>query len=602
MIRYRLTYSRYIISAGLITLLMIIAGCKKGFLDQIPDDRLNIDDVFKNRNTTEAYLAGIYGRIRSETDWNQNSPWEGLSDEIDITYNDYATYVMNLGNWDRNRTSYNFWTHYYQGIRSASYFIQRVDENKEIEKELLVQYKAEARFLRAYFYFMLMRQYGPVIIMPETPIPPDASIEQMSIPRSSFDECVNYVLSEMDKAIPDLPLTQGSSREYARIKKGMVLAYKSRLLLYAASPLFNGNTEYAAFKNPDGKQLINQQYDPNKWKLAADAAKAVIDMPDYALYKELGTDGKVDAMKSYKNLFLTDWNKEIIMAKVSDMYGIDKNGSPYKVGGWSSWGPTQQVVDAYFMLNGRSIDDPQSGYVENGYSTTTDAYTSAGTYNMYVRREPRFYVSITYSGSKWINTRFGVNGQPITIEMFNGGNSGKYNGRNWSRTGYCVRKLVHPSSEVNPDRIQGRTEVHIRLGEIFLNYAEALNEYAPGHTDILKYLNQIRERAGIPMYGEGPDALPIPAGQAAMRDAIRKERRVELAFETHRYFDTRRWKIAEQTDGGPFYGMNIEGKNNNDFFRRTVFETRVFEKKQYLWNIIQDELNRNKNLVSNPGW
>ncbi|UYQ91017.1 RagB/SusD family nutrient uptake outer membrane protein [Chitinophaga horti] len=572
---------------------------QKDFLNQVPDDRLNIDDVFKRQVTTEQYLSNVYSQIISEVDWNTGVPWEGLSDELDVTYNNYATYAMNLGNWDRNRGDYNFWTHYYKAIRSATYFLERVDENKELTPETLQNFKGEARFLRAYFYFMLMRQYGPVVLMPEKTIAPDATIEEMSIPRSSFDECVNYVVSEMDKSMEDLPEWQSNTRDYSRIKKAMVMAYKARVLLYAASPLYNGNTDYPDFKNKDGKVLINATYDPQKWKRAADAAKAVIDLPYFELYKEI-TNGKIDPMKSYKNLFLMDWNKEIIMAKVTDMFSFDKNGSPYKVGGWSSWGPTQQIIDDYFMANGRSITDPLSGYVENGYSTTADAYTTANTYNMYVGREPRFYVSITYNGSKWINNVAGTNNQPITVEMFNGGNSGKYSGANWSRTGYGMRKFVHPSSDLVQNRLAGRMEVHMRLGEIYLDYVEALNEYDYGNADVLKYLNLIRERAGITLYGD--PSLPAPASQEAMREAIRRERRIELAFENHRYFDTRRWKIAEQTDGGAFYGMNIEARNNAEFFKRTLFETRIFHKKYYLWNIVQGELNRNKNLVENPGW
>ena len=589
----------------LIIIMSTASSCKK-FLNQVPNDRLTIDDVFKRRSTTEQYLANVYGYIRPEVDYNTVTPWEGLSSELDVTYNDYATYTMNLGNWDRNRGDYNYWTPYYQGIRSASYFMQRVGENIELSPNLIVQYRAEARFLRAYFYFMLMRQYGPVVINPDTPMAPDAPIEEISIPRSSFDECVNYVVSEIDKAVPDLqdPNPISNTTNYGRMNKGMALAFKARLLLYAASPLFNGNTDYASFKNNDGKQLINQAYDVNKWKKAADAAKVVIDLPYYSLYKELDATGKIKPYESLKNLFLRDWNTEIIMAKVSDMYAIDQNGSPYKVGGWSSWGPTQQNIDNYFMANGRSIDDPASGYTEAGFTTTGGTYYDAGTSNMYVNREPRFYVNITFNNSKWINNAFGTNNQPLTINMMNGGNSGKYTGRNYSRTGYCVRKLVNPSSTENPSKIAARTEVHMRLGEIYLNYVEALNEYAPGNADILRYLNMIRERAGVPQYGAGTGSLPVPASQADMRTAIRKERTVELAFETggHRFFDTRRWKIAEQTEGGPFYGMDIDQTTAAAFTKRTVFETRVFQKKNYLWNIVQDELNKNKNLVENPGW
>ncbi|PST82888.1 RagB/SusD family nutrient uptake outer membrane protein [Pedobacter yulinensis] len=581
-------------------------SCQKGFLDQVPDDRLTIDDVFQRRATTLRYLANVYSYIRSDVDWNSaNSPWEGLSDEIDITYNDYPTYSMNLGNWDRNLGDYNYWNHYYRGIRAASYFIDNVGKNPELQPEEMERLKAEARFLRAMYYFMIMRQYGPVVLLPETPLAPDATIEEMSLPRSPFDVCVDYVAAEMDKSLPALPVNGSTTDEsnYGRINRGMVLAFKSRMLLYAASALYNGNTDYAGFKNPDGTQLISQVYNAGKWKRASDAAKAVIDLNNYSLYRETDNAGNLKPYESLKNVFLRDWNSEIIMARVvGTMYAIDQNGAPKRVGGWSSWGPTQQAVDAYFTANGRSITDPASNYSETGYSTSGNSYYDAGTYNMYVNREPRFYVAITFNGSKWINTSFGTNGQPITIQMFRNGNSGKDGGRNWSRTGYVVRKMVNPSSTQNPSVTQQRTEVLFRLAEVYLNYAEALNEAEPGNADIVKYLNLIRERAGIPQYGPGAGQIPVPATQDAMREAIRKERRVELAFEYHRYFDTRRWKIAEQTDGGPFYGMDIEATTTEAFSKRVVFETRVFHKKYYLWNIQQSELNKDKNLVGNPGW
>lgn len=585
-----------------------LVSCNKDFLNQVPDDRLTIGDVFKRRTTTESYLSGVYSYIRSNSDWNNGTPWEGLSDEADVTYNDYPTYAMNLGQWDRNRESYNYWTYYYQGIRRAAYFMEHAHECPELDETLLKQYVAEARVLRAYFYAQILAQYGPAILLPDLPVPPDATIDQFSFPRSSYDECVDYIAKEIDNALPDLPATQGSTQEYGRIKKGMALAIKSRMLLYAASPLFNGNTAYADFKNKDGKQLISQTYSAEKWKRAADAAKAVIDMPDYRLYKELDGNGNIKPYESLKNVFVKDWNQEVILARVvSDgLYSIDKNGSPYVLGGWSSWGATQSAVDAYFMANGRTIDDPLSGYTETGFTSVATNYYAAGASNMYVNREPRFYVGISFNLSKWINNASNNNGgtgsSPITIQLYKGGNSGQYTGRNWSRTGYVVRKMVNPNSIVGPDRIAARTEVMYRLAEIYLNYAEALNEYSPGAADIKTYINYIRERAGIPQYGSGAGQVPEPVGQDGWRTAIRRERRVELAFESHRFFDTRRWKQAETTDGGAFYGMDVNASTTADFSKRVVFETRVFQNKFYLWNIVQDELNKDANLVENPGW
>jgi hypothetical protein len=583
-------------------LILICSSCDKDFFDQVPDDRLQIEDIFKRRTTTEQYLANIYNRIRTQMDWRFDNSFESLSDDIDVTYNDMAPFQLNIGNWDRNTSAFNRWGHYYQGIRSATFFIQNVDLNPEVPDAEKTKWKAEARFLRAYFYANLMMQYGPVILMPEELLAPDATIEEISLPRNTYDECVEYVVSEINTAIPDLPMTPVNTREWGRINRGMALAFKSRVLLYAASPLFNGNTDYADFKNLDGTVLVNQQYDANKWKLAADAAKDMIDFGQYSLYMERDAGGAIMPYESLKNVHLTDWNSEVIMARVSDNFGPDKMGSPRNVGGWSAFGPTQQLVDAFFMSNGRPITDPASGYSETGTTAQDTRYYAPGTSNMYVGREPRFYVAITFNLSKWINNDRGSNNQPVTIQMYSGGNSGLYNGRNYSRTGYGARKLVHPSTTLEPDRIQGRLEVQLRLAEVYLNYVESLNEYDPEHPDIVKYLNMIRERAGIPQYGSEDGMVPVPGGKDAMRQAIQQERRVELCFENLRYFDTHRWKIAAQTDGGDFYGMNIEATTSAGFHQRTVFETRQWKDKQYLWNIVQDELNKNRNLVENPGW
>jgi hypothetical protein len=213
------------------------------------------------------------------------------------------------------------------------------------------------------------------------------------------------------------------------------------------------------------------------------------------------------------------------------------------------------------------------------------------TYNQWVGREPRFYVDITYSNSEWLDKNAGLFITDLTYH----GNSGRSAGGNdYCPTGYIVRKNNPPS-----DRTQGnRSFVMMRLAEIYLNYAEALNESDPGNADILKYVNLIRTRAGIPAYGQGVDA---PAGQDAVRQAIRRERQIELAFENNRFFDVRRWKIAAQTEAGQIHGLNINA-DAPDFYNVVSFETRVFNKKSYLFPIPQADVNSDTKLVQNTGW
>ncbi|MDQ6762971.1 MAG: RagB/SusD family nutrient uptake outer membrane protein [Bacteroidota bacterium] len=604
-----------IFSIATITLLFFgINSCKKGYLDQVPADRITIEQVFAHKNTVDNFLANVYSYIRDEASQRyiggstSGGPWTGASDEAEYDWSFVFSNYMNVGAWGPTSGVVNdFWKNYYIGIRSATYFMAHVGETKEITNQangaqLLARYIAEARALRAYYYFQLLKIFGPVVIIGDVVVAPDAPLGDVQLARSPYDSCVDYIASEFDKAAADLPDALFTSGDYGRMTRAVVTAYKAQMLLIAASPLYNGNSDYAALKNPSGTQLITQHYDATKWARAAAASKAFIDayVPGtYRLYTATDGSGNLDPFVSCRDVVLKDWNVEWIFGKVGGDPGTRQyEGTPYHSGsdaairGSGGLGPTQEMVDAYFMDNGLSITDPGSGYVENGFSNTDGKYTTAGTYNMYTNREPRFYADITYNGRIWLNTT--TTSGVVVTQTYYTGNSGKKVGSNdYSPTGYIIRKDIAQSYANN-----SRSWVMLRLAQIYLDYAEALNESASDNPDIAKYVNLIRERAGIP-------DLPANLSQSEMRLAIRKERRVELAFENARYFDTRRWKIAEQTDGGPFYGMDINaGTSLTDpaFYQRTIFETRVFTKQDYLWPIPQQELNVDKNLVQNTGW
>ena len=585
-------------------MLMIVClfttGCKK-FLDQVPNDRLTIEQVFQKKGPSEQYLANVYSYVPDQANQWGDHPWIGNSDEADITWSKYAIYNLNVGNISAGNALFDKWGNYYKGIRSATYFINHIDKNAEIlalnGQQLIDQYKAEARFLRAYYYFLLMQQYGPVILAGEAEIEADAAASEMQVSRSPFDDCVNYVSSELDKAAAVLPRVasnngQPSDIQYGRATIGMALAVKSRLLLYAASPLYNGNTEFAGFKNQDGQQLISQTYDVQKWKKAADVAKAVIDLGIYGLYK----DASNDPLKSYNGIFFIPWNLEqIFLRKANDQPAFDTHSMPRQAGGWDGLAVTQEQVDAYFMSDGLPKSE-SSLYTETGFTTVDGVQVS----NMYVNREPRFYASITYNNSMF---QGGNMQSKAAISFFSGSANGK-NGHptDYSKTGYLIRKNVgtqtNNGSGGNGTK-QNRPEILFRLGEIYLNYAEALNEFSPGNADVAKYLNLIRERAGIPQYGTVN--LPVPASQADMRTRIWQERRVELAFESLRWFDIRRWKIATQVMG-QMHGMDIN-KNDNSFYNRVVASTHIFRAPASYWfPISQYDMDRARLLVQNPGW
>jgi len=601
-----------IITLGMLGTVLLLSSCKK-YLDTVPDNVLSLDDVFKSQTNIDKYLGNIYNALPNEHNQrfagNENSGvWIGAADEGKFNWDFNYTTVMNKSAWSNtDGTVAHYWREYYRAIRNATDFIQRVDgaTATNFDAQQKSQYKGEARALRAFFYYQLMRIYGPVVIVGDELIPVTATGTNLAKARSSFDECVAYVVSEFDKAFAEIgPMSTGPFAASGRFNQRVCKAYKAQTLLLAASPLFNGNPDYAPLKNDDGKQLISQTVDLTKWAKAAEAYRDFITayVPGVVdLYRVSNADPFRAAYLSTRDAILVSWNKEWIFGRANSGTFMRYDRTPYHDGilgnqrGAGANGATQAQVDAYFMANGRPITDPASGYQSTGFSNfqSPDDVAARSTFNQWVNREPRFYTGITYTNRTWLYRD--QNGNPIITNMEFSGNSGRSRSTSdVSPTGYIIRKNVYTDDAT-------RGSLYLRLAEMYLSYAEALNESNPTDPDILKYLNLIRERAGVPQYGAGVNALPVPAGQAAMREAIRAERRVELAFESVRYFDTRRWKIAEQTDAGPFYGMDMT-KNGAAFYTKTLLETRIFRKRDYLFPIPANEVLSIPVLKQNTGW
>lgn len=588
-----------------------VSSCKK-FLDQVPDDVITVEDIFKSKANTDKFLANIYFSLPNEqrqryVGTENSGPWTASSDEAKYNWDFNYSNNMNSSVWSNTDGSVaTYWNNYYKAIRNATYFIQNIDNANpdEVNSVMKLRYKAEAKALRAIYYFYLVRSYGPVIIIGDDLIDLDASFADLQIPRTPFDQCIDYIVTELDAAATDLDTIPNNS-EYGRITKGVAKAYAIEALLLNASPLWNGNADFASFTNLDGTPLSSASYDGTKWEKAARAAKAFIEefVPGtYELYKVTNADPFIAAYLSCRNVMTVNWNKEWIYARSNSGDYMRYDRTPKHVGfpsgqqGGGALGVTQTMVDAYFMANGYSINDNGSGYQASGFSSFKAPFDVAtrNTYNQWINREPRFYVGVTYNNSYWLYQD--NSSSPIITNMEFNGNSGRSKSTSdVSPTGYVVRKSAATNNNA-------RGGLYLRLANIYLDYAEALNEYNESDPDILKYLNLIRERAGIPQYGAGANALPVPSGKSAMREAIRKERRVELAFENVRFFDTRRWKIAEVTDSGPFYGMNMTA-NGDGFYAKTQTENRVFRaERDYLFPIPNSQVLINAQMVQNPGW
>jgi hypothetical protein len=608
---------QYIFYPAIFFILIFSVTSCDDYLDQVPDDILTIEQVFQRKRYSEDFLANIYSYVPDESHRTSPVPWDPCSDDLDVTYDrsGYNSYKMNFGNWDASSDYYNFWDDYYSGIRAATYFMQHIGDNKEllstaIGRSLIKQYIGEARFLRAFFYYGLIRQYGPCIVIGDEMISPDLGITapEMNLARNTYDESVAYIINELDLAQQELPYAHFSDgqpeNEYGRATKVMCMALKSRVLLLAASPQFNGNTKYySQFTNADGTHLINQVYDNKKWEKAALAANELIQYAGQSgkisLYRKSNSSGVYDPYLSCRDVFLEPWNSEVLFSRnTNSLQHWERSCISRISNGYESMGVTQQLVDEFETATGKRINDPDTDYKETGFTTSRTAFAAPGTSNMYINREPRFYVNVQFNG------RYNSNGDSTAvIQLFFTGNSGRSGTWDFPRTGYIAYKNVHPSSNPFTSTYIKRPYLIMRYAEILLNFAEAVNEYGgPTYTidgkDAYWAINAIRDRAGLP---------PLPAGltKPEMRERIRHERRVELCMEQLRYFDTRRWLIAEETDGGPFYGMNVSGGTSLSdpvFHQRVVFETRVFRKSFYLFPIPQSEINKNKNIVQNPFW
>ncbi len=379
------------------------------------------------------------------------------------------------------------------------------------------------------------------------------------------------------------------------------MAMKMRILLYRASPLWNGNEDYADFQNKEGQNLF-PAYAASHWKTAADYGKKAIIALEAAGYKLYRSEND-DPMENYRDIFMDDFNDEVLFAKnFTNWDWPERVSNPTGMGGWGGSNPTQEHIDAYEMEDGSTpilgynadgspIINEASGYREVGiYSQAhPEGYHMNNIFYMYAKREPRFYATINYNNAFWKTRR---------LNFFKGATDGFKGGPDYTTTGYMMRKFL---DEQGVDILQGRftdkTWIYYRLGELYLNYAEALNEADGAVSDVYTYVNAIRNRSGLP-------DLPAGLNKEQMREKIRHERRIELAFETHRYFDCHRWKIAHITDNSAIHGMDIDATVATSFYKRTLVEKRVFETpKHYLWPIHQNEINKAPTLyIQNPGW
>ncbi|MCH5329773.1 MAG: RagB/SusD family nutrient uptake outer membrane protein [Alistipes sp.] len=480
---------------------------------------------------------------------------------------------VNNGNWSATNTWDDAWS-LYEGIRYANMFLADFDSvdisqnypNGGYEKDMaqMQYYPYEARVLRAYYFFELARRYGD-IAMPLKVLTKD---EANSIGKTSFDKVIDFIVSECTESAEELPTTfkgVGSADEIGRVTKGFALALKTKALLYAASPLHN------------------ESGDAEKWKAAARAAQEVMDLGVYALDKDGCWNNTVSS--------------ELILAR---MYGV--NNSSYELynfpvrftyGGRSaafiSGGnyPSQNLVDAFETVNGYKVTLDESGWHSDDPSFREQ--------QPYANRDPRLARTILADGMSF---------KGETLETYEGGADDVSVPMGGSATGYFVRKYIQEDVSFDPTSPVSYQHhwVVSRYAEILLSYAEAMvNAFGDGgYSDgefkrsALSALNEVRTNAGMPAV--------VNDSKANLIERIQNEWRVEFAFEDHRFWDVRRWKIGDRTQR-QLYGVYITRNNNVKIYRRKLVENRVWSERMNLYPIPQSELFINGNLYpQNPQW
>jgi hypothetical protein len=551
---------------------LALSSCKKDYLETTATDRLSTTTIESDTAVFEAFVTNEYIGTRlqdKEADGTnpgfgrgfEYSMWSSITDES-VYNNDDNTWLVLRGQLaPENLGALGvIWGRSYRSIRECNYALSVLAKipMSAGRKQLL---EGELKFIRAFRYLDLIRNYGRVVLMGDKVLNLTDNLQDASLyKRASLKESIDYTVAQFADAAAKLPKDNSGSWMLGRATKGAALALKSRLQLYAASPLYeNAGT----------------------WAQAAAAAQEVISLNKYSLY----TGG-------YGNMFLINESSEAIFERLytknANHTHLEIANGPNGYGGWAGNTPTQNLVEVYLLTNGLPAD------------ASNPLFNPAKPYE---NRDPRFAATILYNGAPY---------RERNVETFiPGGKDSKDGDSNWNttKTGYYLKKFMNDAYPLqNPWGNAGfQPWIYIRYAEVLLNYAEAANEAggpdavpAGGTMSARQAVNMVRSRPGVNM-----PAVPLAINQTAMRTAIRYERQVELAFEEHRYYDVRRWKIADVTENQPARGVIITKNTDGSFSfaSKIALDGRKFETKHYWLPIPRAQIQASNNqLEQNPGY
>lgn len=630
-----------------IAALFTFSACDSWF-DVDLTDQATLEEIFSQSTTTHRYLAQCYSYIPLDEEIVGSDGWVvGRSDESRYSWYQWVYYELyRTGSYSSATPSstlyFNYFNKFYIAINQCTIFMNHVDLDKQDSEAIRKYMSYEARFLRAYYYYCLFRQYGPVFIWGDQSA--DESILASEVDRHTVDQNINFMVSELDKCIENLPLNvselESDASWQGRATKGAAMAVKARILMMAASPLYNGGAEHLkGMKNYYGDYIFPQEPDPTKWEKAAQAQKDIIDLHKYELCKStaFGEDTFKNGAASYQAVFNENWNSETIWGwwkRTSSAYNYMggagapiANAAPSKIfWGMGGIAPSLKLVDTYAMWEtgrfpvtgyrgqndySRPIVDEQSGYQAegwtDGYRQPVDADWAPAfkAHNSTVGREPRYYACLVPNGFYWpdknLKLRFTCyDGDDATCRWNASGTA--------TRVGYTWRKHYPADHKllVQTD-YTGLKRVHpaFRLAEVYLSYAEACNEKPDrDEATALEYLNKVRNRVGL---NNVEVAYPeVKGDQALLRTLIKKERMVEFGLEAMRHYDACRWMDAEKEYPADNWTLHCTATNYEDSYQRVNNEfiggPATFEKKDYFFPIYSGDLAKMTNYTQNYGF
>lgn len=629
--------------------LLAFGGCN--YLNVTPDGIGTIDYAFRKRSEAEKYLFTVYNNLPG---FGQTGSDPGFftGDEFATAYPSSQYFDIGLNRIPRGEQNIvnplaNYWDGgnggkpYFQALRECNIFLDNVASVPDLSDNELKRWVAEVKFLKAYYHFFLMRMYGPIPIIKQS-LPVSASIEDVRVYREPIDDVVEYMIELLDEAAADLPeriLNEAS--ELGRITRPIALSVKAQILVTAASPLFNGNPDYATFRDGKGTLLFNPAFSDEKWVRAAEACKSAIEAAHQSgaelfYYEPLSGEIMTDSTRVMMNIraSLTEkWNPEVIWGASNALATTTQalaqarvtSGDPSLVPSppstnesiRSMLAPPIHIAEMFYSHNGVPIEEDRNYDYENRLTTVR---TSSTAEKFYIRenyrtvqlnfdREPRFYASLGFDGGTWFGNGLFDDARTWYIEAKEGQRGARLGASLYSVTGYWPKKLVNYRNDFGSNSDSYTTIAYpwpvIRLAELYLMYAESLNEVSGPSDEVYTWIDMVRKRAGlggvVESWSQFSKTPSKPLSKEGLRTIIQQEHMIEIVFEGKRFWNLLRWKLADRYLNMAIRGWDLEQDDDNYYRVKTIF-TPIFTSKNYFWPLSENSTIINPNLIQNPGW